>query len=831
MKLSKLSFKRTSISTLIGVILFNLPLSAPAFIDEKINEAISNIKKLEAATEYNKIEVKNTPSSFGLNEDDKGFVTFNVHYNADRNYAVYSNHNPHTVRVLNKVHLESWAEVLTSRHGHHIKHLYFVENEGKILGTANNANAMTIYAPNVYLHNKKTGDIVGETYTPLVMLNLYENPENSVVVLDNEGSISTLKADPVAYISGKNIFMINREGAIIKSPTTYAFYLYAINTTYFKNAGKIEGKSKNEITSPELYGENSGIIDNGLSLNADKGDFFNTGIIKNDLSLAKTSNAAELFTLHLQNGTVEGDVNIADRQARTKVVINSKSNITGNINAHGPDDILKLLERGSLSDPNKFKGFEHLALEGDWVLDDAELQFTKSVIMEKGTLRLNGGQLNSQRIFNSTEADIITNKDYLFNGSLINEGRLLFLSDNKSHHTLTVSDDYQGSGKIVMRVNVGTEPLKHDKLIINNQATGSTAVEIVNPDSTLEKQMKGKAKLIETQGSSENAFYLVQNKFGSYKYYLSPMSENNQVNWYLYQLKLIRNEIGNLASSISAGQQLFAFSYYDRLGATKIEHKDRLWTRMFYNRHKNGLINSDIKTTSNSYGLQIGYDFGDVIFNDKQWKYGTYINLGMDNARSQSASDDEQAKSKLKGYGAGLYASLEHSNWYVDSWLGYNHFKTRVTSPESRINYSMNAFQTSIEAGYQYILPHNWTLQPQFQIIYSHLSKPSFSEYKLDGRKNLTTRMGVRLSTPPTLFAGGSPFIELNWLHNKNRTGVSTDGENFYVAGNRDLKEVKIGLDSMKLGTNISLWGSFTHRFGKDRYRDNSVSLGISYKF
>ncbi|MGC7589741.1 autotransporter outer membrane beta-barrel domain-containing protein [Bisgaard Taxon 46] len=825
MKIRKLSFPKTAISTLIGALLFNLPLTSSASIDEKIDEAIKNIKQLEAATQYNKIEVKDQPGSFSLNEDEKGFVTFNVFYDATRSYAVYSNYKPHTVRVLNKVHLESWAEVFTSRHGHYIKHLYFVENEGKILGTANNANAMTLFAPNVYFHNKKTGDVVGKTYTPLVMANLSGGPENSVIVLDNEGSMSNLDNGSAAYMSGQNIFMINRESGKFKSPMR----LNAKKVAYFKNIGQIEGTFPSEIYASELQGENTGLISGGLDIEANEGDFFNTGIIKGKLLLSKHSvNNPKFFTLHLQNGTVEGDINIANREAPTEVLINSKSKITGNIHAHGPDDILKLLERGSISDPDKFKGFEHLALEGDWVLDDAELQFSKSVIMEKGTLRLNGGQLNSQRIFNSKEADIITNENYLFNGSLVNEGRLLFLSDDQEYNTLTVSDDYQGNGKIVMRVNVGATALTHDKLLINRQASGSTGVEIINPNSTLEQRMKGKAKLIETLGSTENAFYLVQDKFGGYKYRLSPITENNQVNWYLYQL--IRNELGNFASSVSAGQQLFTFSYYDRLGATKADNKDRLWVRTFYNRHKNGLVNSDIKTTSNAYGLQIGYDFGDVMLNDKQWKYGAYINVGMDNARAQAAPDDEQTKSKLRAYGAGLYASLTHSNWYVDSWLGYNHLKNRVTSADSAMHYSMNAFQTSLETGYQYVLPHNWTLQPQFQVIYSRLSKPALEEFKLVGRTNLTTRVGVRLSTPETSFAG-NPFVELNWLHNKNRPGVSVEDETFYVAGNRDLKEVKVGLDNVKIGTNASIWGHFAHRFGKDGYRDNSLRLGVSYKF
>ncbi|WP_424410140.1 autotransporter outer membrane beta-barrel domain-containing protein [Pasteurella sp. PK-2025] len=825
MKIIRKTFKKTAINTIISAILLNIPqFSLASSIDEKIDAAIKNIKQLESKTVYNKIEVKNKPGSFGLDEDDKGFVTFNVYYNADRSYAVYSNHKPHTVRVLNKVHLESWAEVLTSRHNHHIKHLYFVENEGKILGTANNANAMTIYAPNVYFHNKKTGDIVGKSKMPLVISHVDTPPENSLTVMDNEGSISHLASGLAAYIAGRDVFMINRESGKIKSP----IMLNALKTTYFKNIGQIEGTFTTRISAPEVQIENTGLISGGLGINANKGDFFNTGTIKKDIELNESFEKDRgLFTLHLQNGTVEGNIYLANRQARNKVVINAKSNIAGNIYANGNDDILKLLEHGSISAPNKFKDFEHLALEGDWKLNNAELQFSQSVIMEKGTLHLNGGQLTSQKILNMPEGNILVNTDYVFQGQLTNQGKLIFTPNNQHYHTLNISDNYLGNGNIVMRVNVGNAALEHDKLIIKQQASGSTGVEITNPTSTLEQPMKGKAKLIETQGSSADAFYLVKDKFGGYKYRLSPKNENNQVNWYLYQLA--RSELGNLALSVSAAQKHFVFSYYDRLGATKAQDSDRLWTRLSYNRHKNSLENTDIKTTSHAYVLQIGVDFGNVVLNDKQWKYGLYLNMARDKSRAQ-VQDDGQTKGNLKGYGAGLYASLEHKNGYLDSWLSYNHFKNRVTLPEESMHYSMNAFQASLEAGYRYHLPHEWMLQPQFQVIYSHVSQPKLSEFTLTGRTHLTTRLGIRLSAAETSFVG-SPYMELNWLHNNKRTGVSIENDAFYIAGERDVKEVKLGLDKIKLTHNASFWGHVVHRFSQNGYRDNGVKLGVNYNF
>ena len=49
-------------------------------------------------------------------------------------------------------------------------------------------------------------------------------------------------------------------------------------------------------------------------------------------------------------------------------------------------------------------------------------------------------------------------------------------------------------------------------------------------------------------------------------------------------------------------------------------------------------------------------------------------------------------------------------------------------------------------------------------------------------------------------------------------------------SGAKDLGEIKLGTE-IKLSQNFDVWGNVSHQWGKDKYSDTAVSIGIKYRF
>lgn len=74
------------------------------------------------------------------------------------------------------------------------------------------------------------------------------------------------------------------------------------------------------------------------------------------------------------------------------------------------------------------------------------------------------------------------------------------------------------------------------------------------------------------------------------------------------------------------------------------------------------------------------------------------------------------------------------------------------------------------------------------------------------------------------------PFVEANWLHNTETTGVRMNGEGDAVSGTRNAGEVKAGVEG-KLSQGLSVWGAVVQQVGSKGYHDTAGSLGLSYRF
>ncbi|OOS01838.1 hypothetical protein B0186_01970 [Canicola haemoglobinophilus] len=486
-----------------------------------------------------------------------------------------------------------------------------------------------------------------------------------------------------------------------------------------------------------------------------------------------------------------------------------------------------------------------VARNADWTLSDKDFKFGKTVTFEDGRIHLNKngqvGNITSGTITNGKDALILVETDYALNGNFTNEGNIHFVSEPNSPEddtkkNLTINGNYSGNGAIKMRVNVEKSPITNDKVIISETATGNTKIELANGPVGLKVRTREKATLVEAkaEGSNKNAFSLEKSSFGPYRYLLSTVNENGKIKWVLEQ-RFIGGGVGNIVSALSNSQQLFAHTYYDRTGAAK--NDQGVWVRLGHQRKESQIGSSDSTITSNSTlsHLQIGYDIGSFAFKNGQLSYGAYVNYGTDNTKTQFIGESEKNRSKLKGYGLGLYSSYVKDNWYLDGWLSYNKFSNKLFTEEGINKYDMKALQASAELGYQYNIPvgsQQLAIKPQWQLIYTYIPNfdvAGFDGLKAENRHYLTSRLGVRLNLETAYQF--KPFVELNWIYNMKDTAINLEDEKFKLEGNRHLKEVKVGFERLGLAKNAYLWGQVLGRFGTDKYREYAVQAGISYQF
>ena len=637
---------------------------------------------------------------------------------------------------------------------------------------------------------------------------------------------------------------------------------------------------KNSIKTDNLQGENTGAISAPLDITFKDGYFINSnyiydlsvsaakGLIVNrggiyKLSIRDNGKDNELLTVDLKDSTLLNNSYIDRKQAETRVIVNEKTKIDGVLKANGSNETLVVsrdtdselhnLEAGM----DKYVGFEHLEMQGKWAIKEHDAEFKESIKFNHAEVELAGKTLNSPEVTN-TDSTIDVTSDAKVNGNFTNEGKvsltgMLTTSGNVENSgtiefnnglqgtKLVTSGDYTGSGeKSLLKMNVDASAGKSefDLLKVGGKASGTTKIAFMDP-TKLAAKMKNRVKLVQTQSSDENAFSLVESKYGRYKYkfYNVANDTDGYSNWYLEQLPTFRKEVAGIVSGFAASQNLFTYTFHDRVAKDKLPEEHTAWVRVYHHNTKYQLNGVDSKTDAHSDTLQLGYDALKYNKGTNKFTAGAYVSLGRQKSETYLVEDDERVRSNSKGYSLGLYATWEKPNWYVDSWIQVNRLKTKVNTSDGRSDYKTTALQASLEAGYNKLLNQTdnyaYYVQPQGQVIYNHFHKPDMGEgLAVLNPRYFVTRLGVRFYQQSLNHSNhGEPYVALNWWHHTNQTSVVTDEKAISIKGIKDLKNIEVGIDKWRITDNLSVWTNVGYYMGTHNYRDIRYNLGASYRF
>ena len=447
------------------------------------------------------------------------------------------------------------------------------------------------------------------------------------------------------------------------------------------------------------------------------------------------------------------------------------------------------------------------------------------------------------------------NKSSTLNNLDASNSEITFVPTSE-YKTLTIKDKLTGSGTFSLNTNIAEN--KSDKIVVKGAAEGNHKIGVTNQGANVDN---GKVTLVETNGG--NAAFSLTNPnnrvdLGAYQYFLT--KEGN--NWVLaYSQKALDStnsaESSNVAtntessnstapnSSVSTNNSAATTSsslprnallsdlanaqvslrqaqlllveddlsgIHQRLGEVKNGEKGNVWVRNVNSRQKLAALSTGESETSgfkqNVHSLQVG---ADAAVTDNL-RVGGFVGRSQANVDFNGYYGD----GKVRSNSVGLYAAyLADNGIYVDNIVKYSRLHANSDHTEKR---HYNAYTISSELGKRFSLANDWTITPQAQLAWTHIS----SQENEDSLSSVYSRIGLRVAKGFALSNGWNlqPYAEVNAITSKNRSSkIHYANSALDVASSRGRFESAVGLNA----------GFANHRFGLEVSRADGKNFDKPY--
>ena len=433
----------------------------------------------------------------------------------------------------------------------------------------------------------------------------------------------------------------------------------------------------------------------------------------------------------------------------------------------------------------------------------------------------------------------------------LNNSAVSLTSTKAPYAVLTISGNLTGSGTFNLYTNIANN--NANKIIVQGTTEGSHKIGITNQGANI---ANGKVTLVETNGG--NAAFSLMNPnnrvdLGAYQYFLT--KEGN--NWVLANSKNavtptppvapvtpsnpvvtpsnpvvtpsnpvvppavlpsapLLSDLANAQVSLRQAQLLLVeddlSGIHQRLGEVKNGEKGNVWVRNVNSRQKLAALSTGESETSgfkqNVHSVQVG---ADAALTDN-------LRIGGFVGRSQANVDfnGHYGDGKVRSNSVGLYAAyLADNGIYVDNIVKYSRLHANSDLTEKR---HYNAYTISSELGKRFSLANDWTITPQAQLAWTHIS----SQENEDSLSSVYSRIGLRVAKGFALSNGWNlqPYAEVNAITSKNRSSkIHYTNSALDVASSRGRFESAVGLNA----------GFANHRFGLEVSRADGKNFDKPY--
>ena len=550
----------------------------------------------------------------------------------------------------------------------------------------------------------------------------------------------------------------------------------------------------------------------------------------------------------------------SDSGSQTITLTNSESNTGYGLLAFplGEDQLVKInLENTTLNATQALislndKNFPIEAEEGDDALDPKAAGVYHLNLTASKNSKLTGAILENPDRSVKNEINLsMSNSQWRFNKSstlnnLDASNSEITFAPTSEYKTLTIRDNLTGSSTFNLNTNIAEN--KSDKIVVKGTAEGNHKIGVTNQGANV---ANGKVTLVETNGG--NAAFSLTNQnnrvdLGAYQYFLT--KEGN--NWVLANSKNavtptspvapvtpskpvvtpsnpvvppaapvlpstpLLSDLANAQVSLRQAQLLLVegdlSGIHQRLGEVKNGEKGNVWVRNVNSRQKLGALSTGESETSgfkqNVHSVQVG---ADAAVTDN-------LRVGGFVGRSQANVDfnGHYGDGKVRSNSVGLYAAyLADNGIYVDNIVKYSRLHANSNHTEKR---HYNAYTISSELGKRFSLANDWTITPQAQIAWTHIS----SQENEDSLSSVYSRIGLRVAKGFALSNGWNlqPYAEVNAITSKNRSSkIHYANSALDVASSRGRFESAVGLNA----------GFANHRFGLEVSRADGKNFDKPY--
>lgn len=543
---------------------------------------------------------------------------------------------------------------------------------------------------------------------------------------------------------------------------------------------------------------------------------------------------------NIENNT--GDVVIFTNKQDSRDETNNYSSTTVNLkNTKIPDaKVLVGLNMPELADTDLSEGEKTSSPR--FVLNADNSQLNGAVKQYDGTNKT-PVTLN---LTNNTTWDLVDNSEVT--DLHLNNSAVSLTNTNAPYATLTITGNLTGSGTFNLNTNIAEN--KSDKIVVKGTAEGNHKIGVTNQGANV---ANGKVTLVETNGG--NAAFSLTNPnnrvdLGAYQYFLTKEGNNwvlvhsqkaldstssvetnvpdntgsnnaasnnpNVPDYTSIPKKPLLTNLSNIQVSLRQAQLLLVeddlTSIHQRLGEVKNGEKGNVWVRNVNSHQKLGALSTGKSETSgfkqNVHSLQVG---ADTAVTDN-------LRVGGFVGRSQANVDfnGDYGDGKVRSNSLGLYAAyLADNGIYVDNIVKYSRLHANSDLTEKR---HYNAYTISSELGKRFTLANDWTITPQAQLAWTHIS----SQENEDSLSSVYSRIGLRIAKGFALSNGWNlqPYAEVNAITSKNRSSKIHYGKDALdVASSRGRFESAVGLNA----------GFANHRFGLEVSRADGKNFDKPY--
>lgn len=695
--------------------------------------------------------------------------------------------------------------------------------------------------------------------------------------LTNESEWGSLSAVTMTNSSGQ----LNNVNASLSIPANRHHSFAVMNIT--NSTTEINGGTYS-ITNPNNADANGYLFElNNSTVTMQNSKVLISDSNQDSILEAFALNQKSKLTLNNVNITSNNDSSIfvyeAENQARPELIVNNsnvsipqggiiglRSGVGEVINSH-----FSATFNNSTISGFALTGAESIKLSGtESLTENIQLTFNNSTVSgvttadSNSVLNLNLNNSNwTTKAF--TDEDGVVQTTSLTN-LVLNNGVVNLANDN--YQGIIVHGNLTGSGTFNLNTNIAEN--KSDKIVVKGTAEGNHKIGVTNQGANV---ADGKVTLVETNGG--NAAFSLTNPnnrvdLGAYQYFLT--KEGN--NWVLANSKNavtptppvapvtpskpvvtpskpevtpnkpavtpsdpvvppadlpskpLLSDLANVQVSLRQAQLLLVEDdlngIHQRLGEMKNGEKGNVWVRNVNSRQKLGALSTGKRETSgfkqNVHGLQVG---ADAAVTDN-------LRVGGFVGRSQTNVDfnGHYGDGKVGSNSVGLYAVyLADNGIYVDNIVKYSRLHANSDHTKKR---HYNAYTISSELGKRFNLANDWTITPQAQLAWTHISsqenEDSLSSIysQEDSLSSVYSRIGLRVAKGFTLSNGWNlqPYAEVNAITSKNRSSKIhyADGA-LDVASSRGRFESAVGLNA----------GFANHRFGLEVSRADGKNFDKPY--